>query len=152
MHLVDFSKGVDSFLKTIPGSGLSVGMLMSGSFDLFFHMLPQVPQGTRLIWRSKAPTGPIDGLRFLWCFSKELHLSIRSLVAGGLPAFASSCFFSPLGPIDRNLYRVFMLRRLSFFDPFVLLTLFTGRSQIHAGERATTQAILPRIRPQEMCR
>ena len=137
VHLVDFSKGVDSFLKSIPGVGYQL-VAYVWEFRLFFHMLRRFRRD-QFDLAIKSTYGSYKWPSFLWCFSKELH--VDPLSGGGRCPIRFQRFFSPKAR-RQELFRVFMLRAC-FFDPFVLLTLFKAK-KLYAGNVAT-QSILPRF-------
>jgi len=135
VHLVDFSKSVDFFLKTIPGMGYQLYAYV-WEFRLFFHMRRRFRRNTFDLG-IKSTYGSYRWPSFLWYFSKKLHLD--PITGGGGFPHRFRCFFSPLARLKESL-RMFV-QRVSFLDPFVLLTLYKA-SQIHVGN-ASTKAIIP---------
>ncbi len=138
VHVVDYPRQVDQLFKSIPFAGFQVAAYL-WEFRLFFYMLKQGFRRQPFDLGVMSTYGSYRWPSFLWCFSKELRLDPLS-GGGGFP-LRFRTFFSPRAR-RKELFRMFM-QRVSFCDPFVLLTLWKA-SELRAGN-ASTRAIMPRF-------
>lgn len=137
VHLVDFPKGVDSLLKSIPGPSYQLTAYI-WEFRLFCHMLRKFGKN-HFDLGIKSTYGSYRWPSFLWYFSHALH--VDPLSGGGRCPLQFRRFFSPKAQ-RKELFRMFM-QRAFLCDPFVLLTLFKA-NKLYAGN-AATMSILPRF-------
>ena len=142
LHIVDFPRIVYVALTSIPGMGYQL-VAYAWEFLLFFYMFRRFGR-KHFDLAVRSTYGSYRWPSFLWCFSKEFQMGPIS--GGGRFPSRFKSFFSPRARL-REIGRL-VFQRLTFLDPFVLLTLRQA-SVIHVGNQAT-QDILPRF-AQEKC-
>lgn len=137
VHVVDFPKGVDALLKSIPAVGYQL-LAYAWEFRLLFYMLRRFRRD-QFDLAIRSTYGSYRWPSFLWYFSKEFH--IDPLSGGGRFPLRFRRFFSPTAQCQ-ELFRMF-IQRAALCDPFVLLTLCKA-NKLFAGN-AATKSILPRF-------
>jgi glycosyltransferase involved in cell wall biosynthesis len=137
IHVVDFPRPVYRMLTSIPGMGYQL-VAYAWEFLLFFYLFRRFGS-KHFDLGVKSTYGSYRWPSFLWCFSQEFQMGPIS-GGGRFPLRFMSLFSlrSRLREFGRMLFQ-----RLTFLDPFVLLTLWQA-SIIHVGNQAT-QDILPRF-------